>query len=577
MGPGCPRDPVVMTGVPVAALRLACIGCSNYAPLSRALRAAQAGEPEFEVVPAPYGQVFPSLLDSASPLWTPPPDVTLVWTQPQHVLPSFRAVLDGDDVPWPALESEVGALVAAVKSGAARTGRVTLVTSWALPADYRGRGCADWTSGGVGPTLARLNLALAEALGDQTQVLLLDAGRWLQAAGGQAVDPKLWLMGKIPYGQRVFDEAAADIRAAVAGVLGQARKLLVLDLDNTLWGGIVGDDGWEALQLGGTSAVGESFAEFQRAIRALQRRGVVLAICSKNDEGVALEAIDRHPEMLLRRGDFAAWRINWRDKAANLKDLVTELNLGLAAVVFIDDSPAERGRVREAWPEVLVPDWPTDPAQYARALRQLRCFDVPRVTAEDRERTRSYVAERQRREVQQAAESFEDWLARLELRVQATALNAADLPRATQLLNKTNQFNLTTRRLSEDELRTQAEQAGRRVYTYRVSDRFGDYGLTGLASLAMVDGVAQVTDFVLSCRVMGRQVEGAILAHLCGEARRAGCRELIAQHIPTAKNRPCANFLPASGFVVDADGWWRLTLPALPVAAGAIKLELVNV
>jgi len=560
----------------VATLRLVSIGCSNYAPLLRALRSATAGELDFDLLTAPYGQVFPTLLDGDGPLWTPPPDVTLVWTQPQNVLPSFRAVLDGDDVPWTTLEVEAAAFVAAIRSGATRTARVTLVTTWALPADYRGRGCADWTSAGIAPTLARLNLTLAEAFRDQSQILLLDSGRWLQAAGSQAVDPKLWLMGKIPFGQRVFEEAAADIRAAVAGVMGQARKLLVLDLDNTLWGGIVGDDGWEALQLGGTSAVGESFVEFQRAIRSLQRRGVVLAICSKNEEAVALEALDRHPEMLLRRGDFAGWRINWQDKATNLKDLVTELNLGLNAVVFIDDSPSERARVREAWPDVLVPEWPSDPAQFARALRQMRCFDVPRVTAEDRERTQSYVAERQRREVQRSAESFEDWLGRLSLRVQAKLLDAADLPRATQLLNKTNQFNLTTRRLSEDELRAQAAQPQQRFYTYRVSDRFGDYGLTGLAGLELDGGVARLTDFVLSCRVMGRQVERAILGHLCAEAGRAGCRELVGRHVPTAKNRPCADFLAASGFAAGEDGWMHLSLQALPAAIDAIELELVS-
>ena len=172
-------------------------------------------------------------------------------------------------------------------------------------------------------------------------------------------------------------EAAADIRAAFVGLRGAAKKLLVLDLDDTLWGGIVGDAGWENLRLGGHDPQGESFADFQRAIKNLKRRGVVLALVSKNEESVALEAIRNHPEMVLKEDDFVGWRINWTDKARNIAELATELNLGLQSVVFIDDNPVERARVREALPEVFVPEWPEDKLLYASAFGQLRCFDAP--------------------------------------------------------------------------------------------------------------------------------------------------------------------------------------------------------
>lgn len=557
-------------------LRLLSVGCSNYTPLQRALQACASAELTLECTAAPFGQVFPTLLDDAAPCWQPRPDVTLVWTRPERVLPTFERLLAGEDVDDAALEHEVDAFVSAVLAGAARTQRVTLVTTWALTPEQRGLGATDWSSpNGIGPTLARLNLRLAAALANRSDVLLLDAQRWVAAAGARASDAKLWLMGKIPYGAAVFAEAVLDIQAAVAGVLGHARKLLVLDLDHTLWGGIVGDDGWENLQLGSTSPVGEAYVAFQRALRVLQRRGVVLALCSKNEESVALEAIDRHPEMVLRRDDFVAWRINWHDKATNLRQIVEELNLGLNATVFIDDSPAERGRVREVLPEVLVPEWPSDPSRYVAALQRLRCFDRPRMTDEDRQRTQSYVAERYRREIAQATESLDEWLQRLELAVQASPLTPADLPRAVQLLNKTNQFNLVTRRLGEAEFRAFAAEPQNRAFTYRVRDRFGDYGLTALATLTLADERATLVDFVMSCRVMGRRVEHTIMRHIESVVRAAGCTTLAGRYLPTPRNQPCAGFLGDCGFESVGDGEWRKPL-SLDTPPSTVTLQLVE-
>lgn len=551
----------------MAPLRLLDIASDNFTPLDRALAALSDAELTFVPAAAPFGQVFPTLLDAHAAAWSPPPDVTLVWVRPERVSPAFARLLDGEAVELTEIATDVDAFADAILAAADRARVVTLVATLAVTADQRGLGAGDWGgAAGIGPALARANLRLAERLSRAANVLLLDAGRWLAWAGSGAADPKYWLMGKIPYGLRVFDEAALDVRAAVAATLGLTRKLLVLDLDHTLWGGIVGDDGWQNLELGGTSPVGEAYLAFQRAIKALQRRGVALAICSKNDERIALEAIEKHPEMVLRTGDFAAWRINWRDKAENLRELLDELNLTTRAAVFIDDSPAERARVRDAWPEVLVPDWPADPAQYATALRRLRCFDAVRVTAEDRARTASYVAERRRRETRAQAATFDDWLASLELSITQAELNDADLPRAAQLLNKTNQFNLTTRRLPEAELRAFAAAEGRHVLTYRVRDRFGDYGLTGLASLEIAGPVATIVDFVLSCRVMGRRVEHTIMDRLCRFAADAGCRVIVGRYVPTEKNGPCAGFLSECGFAKTPEDCWerRLAAPTSP-------------
>lgn len=520
------------------------------------------GGPELAAHCAPFGQVRPVLL-------APQPeacDLLVIWTTPDGELEGFRRLLAGDDVADADLDAEVDQFADLVLRSTTWAGCV-LVASWALPASRRGYGMLEWKPGvGLRSRLARLNLRLAERVAADPRVFVLDASRWLEAAGRYADNAKLWHLGKIPYGHEVFRAAAADLRAAYAGLRGQARKLVVLDLDDTLWGGIVGDVGWENLQLGGHDAVGEAFVAFQRELKALTRRGVILAVVSKNDEEVALTAIRNHPEMVLREEDLAGWRINWHDKADNVLQVVGDLNLGLQSVVFIDDNPAERARVAETFPEVLVPDWPADPLLYGKALRELTCFDAPALTGEDRERTGMYVADRQRRDLQERLGTPEDWLASLNLQVTLAPIAAENLPRAAQLLNKSNQLNLTTRRVSEAELAAWAAAPEVTTWTLRVADRFGDAGLTGVVTVQQADRQLRVVDFVLSCRVFGRRIEHLMLSLAVAEAQRRGCDTVVAEYLPTAKNKPTLEFLEASGMSSGADRLftWPTTNDYLP-------------
>jgi FkbH-like protein len=252
--------------------------------------------------------------------------------------------------------------------------------------------------------------------------------------------------------------------------------------------------------------------------------------------------------MVLRREDFAGWRINWRDKAENIVELVKELNLGLQSVVFIDDNPMERARVREALPEVLVPEWPTDRTQYRRALLDLDCFNAVSIGVEDRQRTDMYRAETERRGVRKEVGSFEDWLKTLGVRVTVGHLSRANLARVEQLLNKTNQMNLRTRRMTAEEIPNWASGPGRVFLVFTVSDRFGDSGLTGILSLEEADGSVNITDFVLSCRVMGRRVEEAMVHIAVEYARRRKLSHVRADFVPTARNKPCHDFWLKSGF-----------------------------
>jgi len=491
----------------------------------------------------PFGQVVQSLMGG------PAADFALVWTRPEATIHAFRRMLEFEEVPQAELLAEVDAFTAVVAAGAERF-KYVFVATWTLPAWQRGLGALDARESGVTRALWAMNLRLSENLAKVPNVHVLNAQRWIDAAG-RGFSPKAWYLGKVAFHDEVFAEATRDLKAALRGLTGQARKLLVLDLDDTVWGGIVGDAGWENLRLGGHDAEGEAFVDFQRACKALTRRGVVLGIVSKNEESTALEAIRKHPEMVLREDDFVGWRINWQDKARNIAELATELNLGLQSVVFIDDNPVERARVRETLPEVLVPEWPEDKVLYPSTLLGLRCFDTPAITKEDAERTQLYGSERKRDALLKQVGSLDEWLKGLGIKVKAEAVNPANLARTTQLLNKTNQLNLTTRRLAEPELLEWLKSPDRALWAVTVSDRFGDAGLTGIVSLEARDGVGRIVDFVLSCRVMGRKIEETMLHLAVTEAARRGLASLEANYLPTKKNKPVHSFFLACGWKSD--------------------------
>ena len=515
----------------------------NAEPVSRYI-AADRSLPGCSAASAPYGQLFQVLSGGA----TPHPDrVALIWTRPEGAIPEFANLLAGKKVSAQRLDDGVDSFAAMIRQFAIGC-KYVFVASWAPTYDDRGLGLLNWSQDGAAYHLARMNTRLSEALSGAADVFMLDSQRWIESSDNPR-DRKSWLLAKSPFTEKVFKAAAADVKSALRTALGMSRKLILVDLDNTMWGGVVGDDGWENLRLGGHDHLGEAFSEFQAALMTLANRGIAIGIVSKNDEAVALEAIKKHPEMLIRVGDLAGWRINWKDKAQNIVELVGELNLGLQSTVFIDDNPTERGRVREALPEVLVPDWPTDPAKYADALRRLDCFDRLSITSEDRGRTRMYVADRERRDSLTVAASIGDWLASLDVRVQANPVSAENLKRIVQLMNKTNQLNMRTRRTSEKELLQWLEGGcGRNLVAVTVADRFGDLGLTGVISWEQLGTTVEIVDYVLSCRAMGRQVE-QMMVHLAVQAAsHARCDAVVARFFPTAKNRPCLEFWEGSGF-----------------------------
>jgi FkbH-like protein len=543
----------------------------NTENLSSYLR-KEPNAPAIDSVISSYGEVFQTLLDDTAPCWSEKPDFVVVWTRPEAVLEAFRNLLDCRSVNEKDLNAQVDTFADALRQASQRT-RAMFVPTWVVPPFHQTHGLLDLSpTCGVARALMRVNMRLLETLESAPAVYPLWTEKWIQLAGSTAFNQRLWYLGKIRFSNDVFKAATRDLKAALRGLGGQAKKVIILDLDDVLWGGTVGETGFQGISLGGHDPAGEAFVDFQRDLKALSRRGILLAIVSKNEESVALEAIAKHPEMVLKMDDFAAWRINWKDKAANIADLMGELNLGLDSAVFIDDNPVERARAREALPQLFVPEWPSDKRLYSQTLLSLDCFDRPSLTDEDRQRTRMSAVDRERKESKLQVSNLEEWLTTLKTVVRVEELNEANLPRAAQLLNKTNQMNLSTRRMSEVDFRTWAGQKDRRTWTFRVSDRFGDSGLTGILSIELNGSRARIIDFVLSCRVMGRKIEEAMLFVAIDCARSAGIQEVYATYCQTPKNKPCYAFFQQSGLTCQGGNMFVWDATQLYPLHGAVRL-----
>jgi FkbH-like protein len=488
----------------------------------------------------------------------------VVWTQPGKVAAGFQRARQFAPVAIDEILSDVDHFAQAIRA-AASVLKSVYVPLWQInPAESYGLQEMRHNTG-VHGLLLQMNARLSERLADLSNVHLMNSTRWMQGVGTGAWSQRMWYLTKTPFSNEVFLAAAKDLIAHMERSQGLAIKLIVLDLDDTLWGGVVGDDGWQNLHLGGHDPIGESFVDFQRTLKALKDRGILLAIASKNEESVALEAMEKHPEMILRRTDMVAIRIDWNDKVSNIQSIIQELNLGARSVMFIDDNPVERSRVKEFLPEVFVPDWPENKLLYTEKLRSLPVFNLDAISAEDLARTQMYQEEVVRERSKAAFGEVEAWLRSLETTVTAARVDEGDFARVHQLFGKTNQFNLSTWRPSEKELRERMQQPSYQLWSFRVNDRFGDAGLTGVVGLDLSDPQsAVISDLILSCRVMGRQVEETLLHVAFVMAELADKVRIEAHFKPTAKNKPCLDFMLRSGFDSSGEGptfTWSMDRP----------------
>jgi FkbH-like protein len=413
-------------------------------------------------------------------------------------------------------------------------------------------------------SIRRINRGLRTLTREYRGVYILDYDALVARHGRETWgDERKWLTVRLPMSAAHLPHLAAEWLRFLHPLTGKIAKCVAVDLDNTLWGGVIGEDGMAGIRLG-QEYPGAAFQEVQRALLDLTRRGVLLAVCSKNNSADAMEALANHPGMLLRPRDFAALRINWTEKAESLREIAAELNIGIDSVAFLDDNPVERQHIREQEPEAIVIELPQDPMAFARMIRDCPYFERLTLSEEDRQRGDYYASQRERAHLEHSVTSKEDFYRSLEQVARIAPVNAATLARVAQLTQKTNQFNLTTRRYTEPQIADMAKRPGWRVWSLRVADRYADNGLVAVAIAQVTGEICEIDTFLMSCRVIGRTVETAFLAHVADDARKQGARWLQGWFQPTKKNTPARDFYREHGFEVaeetSAGVLWRLDL-----------------
>jgi FkbH-like protein len=491
-----------------------------------------------------------TLSDPGSELYQAEPDLALCVLDPWLVF---------DEVPTPWRVEDVEAVLKAkltLLDGLARTfstaGRGVLVyNTIPLPAQFADQLIDLRSRARLGAVWREANAALLRMTDDHPAVVVLDLDPVL-ADGVPLSDARMSAYAKAHLSAELLARYAHRAAHLARVLTGRTKKVLALDLDNTLWGGILGDDGIEGIEIGDGHR-GEAFAAFQRVAKQLGGQGVLLAAVSKNDSGPVGEALREHPGMVLREEDFVRVSADWQPKHLRLTELATDLGLGVDSVVFVDDSAYECGLVREKLPQVAVVAVDAEPARHLGALLADGWFDARELTADDRHRPARYREELVRKDFLESFDSVRDYLAELGVRIRLAPPTAAELTRVSQLTLRTNQFNLTTERLQPDRVHELAGDASALLLAVHASDRFGDNGLVGAVLGHRREDALEIDNFLLSCRVFSRGIEQAALSTVLAHAKATGAREVRASYRRTAKNGKVAKFYPRNGFTVVAE------------------------
>ena len=497
--------------------------------------------------------------DPQSGLYRFQPDVVIALHSIQALTASFYERTIGAEQ-W---SVRALARITGVWDSIGRHGRATVVQStFAIPCE-RSFGNLDLKVGeSIRWAANELNTRIAQAARSRDSVLLLDVegiAGWLGAQG--FFDARAWDLWKTFCNLDALSHVAKNIVDIVLAARGRVVKCIVLDLDNTLWGGVIGDDGIEGIKIG-AHGDGEAFYRLQLFMKELTRRGVLLAVCSKNTESVAAQPFADHPEMVLRREHISAFVANWNDKAENIRAIREQLNIGYDAMVFVDDNPFERNLIRQFLPEVIVPELPEDPAQYVEYLSGLNLFETSSFSAEDRVRKELYEREAVRRQEAAAFDTLEDFLRSLDMRISVGEFDEFHIPRISQLMQRSNQFNLTTRRLTPADCAAARENPNFLTMHAELSDRLGSHGLISVVTVERDVNVLWIRDWLMSCRVLGRGVEQFLMNIVIQHALDAGLERVVGTYKPTPKNAMVENFFAQFGFVktaeVDKESRWTI-------------------
>jgi FkbH-like protein len=564
--------------------RLAILRSFTVEPMVPLLRAAafSAGI-DLTVHLSEFNAHAQEILDPASALYSSEPDAVLLAVQARDIAPDLwhdGSALSPEQI-QAATTRITGEFRGWVRSFRQHSDAHLIIHNLEQP-EFASRGIFDsQIEENQSAAIRRINEALRIAAAQQTGVYILDYDA-LVARHGRTHwhDERKWLAVRLPIAAHNLSHLVNEWMHFLHPLTGKIAKAVVLDLDNTLWGGVIGEDGMDGIRLG-AEYPGAAYQDVQRVLLDLHHRGILLAICSKNNLDDAMEALRNHPGMLLKPEHFAVMRINWGDKSQNLREIAAELNIGTDALAFVDDNPIERQQIRSQLPEVFVIELPNDPVGFARAVRECPYFERLSLSAEDRQRSQYYQKQREREQLQQSVTTREDFYRSLQQEVEIALLDQSTLPRIAQLTHKTNQFNLTTHRYTEQQISELAASPDWNCFSLRVRDRFGDNGLVGVAITHQQNKTCEIDTLLMSCRVIGRTVESAFLSFLVKHARKHGAERIQGWFLPTKKNAPARDFYSSNGFrILEQKGCgtlWELELEQKEVACPEwIRLHVVN-
>lgn len=554
-------------------VRLAVLGDCATQHISEAVRGVGAARGlDIQLYDADYDQLDAQILDQKSELYRFSPDVTLLFMCTERLYKRYTETPDGEREGF---ADKVAAQIKRYHDCFLSRSRGYLIQT--LYPEYDDRALGN-LGGSVRDSFIyqtrKLNLLISDMCAEQGRAYTVDMG-FLQNSYGRVHmhDEKLYGIAKLPYSVGAVPAVAEQIVNVICAVRGSVKKCVVLDLDGTLWGGVIGDDGIENIELG-ELGIGHAFTQFQSWLKELKKRGIILAVCSKNNEDTAKEPFLRHPEMVLKLSDFAVFVANWEDKAGNIKKIAQTLNIGTDSIVFIDDNPFERGVVRSLVPEVTVPEMPEDPAEYVDFLRAEGLFETASFSAEDAVRTERYLAEGRRGELAAETDSYEEYLAALEMTATAEPFTPFWQSRIAQLTQRSNQFNLRTVRYTDGDIKRIAEDPRYLTLCFTLRDRFGEHGMISVVILEREDeGSLFVDTWLMSCRVLRRGMEEFVMNSIMALAKREGAPRVIGEYLPTAKNSMVAQLYEKMGFTACGEGRLEMKTADYAIKDTYIKAE----
>jgi FkbH-like protein len=524
---------------------------------------------------ADYNQYNQELLNPKSDYYKFSPDITYLIIDIRSFLGDYfyNPYIISDDDRKSLAKEKIAELENLIKNFQNHSNSKLVVSNFNIPS-YSSNGILELKSEfGFHEMIEEINSSLQNISKNNNSIFIYDFIRFVSKFGEKNIfDYRQFYLGDIQIALNFIPLFADELMSYLKPMCGVNKKCIVLDLDNTLWGGIIGEDEFDGIELGHTPN-GKAFVEFQKILLSLWNQGVILAINSKNNFDDAMKVIKEHPNQILREKNFASIKINWNDKAENLKQIADEINIGLNSIVFFDDDKLNQERIKKEFPEVLTPELPNDPSQFVPILEDLNDFNVFQRTIEDKKRGEMYSQQRERKDLERNISNIDDFLKELDIKVKLKKSNEFLIPRISQLILKTNQFNLTTRRYREEEIRTFSNDITFSVGCAQVLDKFGDNGITGVYIIKKSEKFWLIDTFLLSCRILGRGVENAILSQILIDAKKNGIEEIRAEFIPTQKNKPAEDFLFNYGFKKQ-DKFWVYKLNNDIKSPNHLKVEI---